>query len=180
MIQVIRKKLATHFKLDIDPTSPATSSLVAASATSDDIDTKIECVDSLVSLLGCTDVDKMSRTFLAMSSSPANCDLMRSHRVIPLLVQLLHGPPQLETAADSPEAAKQPREVRLRVARALHNMVYAHPTDKQVWSLSSFDASRQLLTNDLDQVSSVSLHMTSSTAIPNKGLFMLTRRGALR
>ena len=29
---------------------------------SDDIDTKIECVDSLVSLLGCTDVDKMSRS----------------------------------------------------------------------------------------------------------------------
>ncbi|CAB4061798.1 APC [Lepeophtheirus salmonis] len=57
----------------------------------EDIDSKIEGVNSLVSLLGCTDIEKMSRTFLAMSSSQAKCDLMRSHHVIPLLVQLLHG-----------------------------------------------------------------------------------------
>ena len=67
-----------------------------------------------------------------MSSSPANCDLMRSHRVIPLLVQLLHGPPQVEAAAAAEcDSLKQPREVRLRVAKSLHNMVHAHPTDKQ-------------------------------------------------
>ena len=45
----------------------------------------------------------------------------------------------------------------------------------QVWSLSSFKVSRQLLTNDLDQVSSVSLLMTSSTALPNEWLLGLTR-----
>ena len=33
--------------------------------------------------------------------------------------------------------------------------------------------SRQVLTNDLDQVSSVSLLMTSSTVLANKGLFEL-------
>jgi hypothetical protein len=55
-----------------------------------DIGTKIEGVNALVSLLGSTDVEKMSRTFEALSSTPANCELMRSHRVIPLLVGLLH------------------------------------------------------------------------------------------
>ena len=34
---------------------------------------------------------------------------------------------------------------------------------KQVWSLSRFELSRQLLANDMDQVSSVSLLMTAST-----------------
>lgn len=86
----------------------------------EDIDMKIECVDSLVALLGCTDIDKMSRTFLAMSSTPANCDLMRSHRVIPLLVQLLHD-----------DGKYHPQEIRRRVGRALHNIVHAHPEHKQ-------------------------------------------------
>ena len=45
---------------------------------------------------------------------------------------------------------------------------------QQVWSLSSFKVSRQL-SNDLNQVSSVSLLMTSSTALTNEGLFELTR-----
>ena len=45
----------------------------------------------------------------------------------------------------------------------------------QVWSLSSFDLGRQLLRNDLNQVSSLSLFMTSSTALANKGLFELNR-----
>ena len=49
----------------------------------------------------------------------------------------------------------------------------------QVWSLSSFKVSCRLLTNDLNQVSSVSLLMTSSTALANEGLFELTRRPSL-
>ena len=48
--------------------------------------------------------------------------------------------------------------------------------EPQVWSLSSLKVSRQLSTNDLNQVSSVSLLMTSSTALTNEGLFELTRR----
>ncbi|TRY69315.1 hypothetical protein TCAL_09734, partial [Tigriopus californicus] len=92
----------------------------------EDIDNKIECVNSLVSLLGCTDIDKMSRTFEAMSSTAANCELMRSHRVIPLLVQLLHG---TQVTQERPS-----REVRFRVAKALYNIVQAqtsHPNEKQ-------------------------------------------------
>merc|ERR1711923_572986 len=49
----------------------------------------------------------------------------------------------------------------------------------QVWSLSSFKVSRQLLANDLHQVSSVSLLMTSLLALANEGLFELTRRPSL-
>ena len=45
----------------------------------------------------------------------------------------------------------------------------------QVWSLSSVKVGRQLLTNDLNQVSSVSLLMTAWTALANEGLFELTR-----
>ena len=46
----------------------------------------------------------------------------------------------------------------------------------QVGSLSHFEVSRQLLTHDLNQVSSVSLLMTSLTALANEGLFELTWR----
>ena len=52
-------------------------------------------------------------------------------------------------------------------------------TAQQVGSLSSSEAGRQLLMNDWNQVSSVSLLMTSSTALANKGLFELTRRPSL-
>ena len=55
------------------------------------IDAKIEGVNSLVSMLDCRDVEKMSVTFEAMSSSPDNCELMRSNRVVPVLIGVLHG-----------------------------------------------------------------------------------------
>ena len=45
----------------------------------------------------------------------------------------------------------------------------------KVWSQSSFELSCQLVMNDLNQILSVSLLMTSSTALANKGLFELTR-----
>ena len=83
-----------------------------------------EAANSLMSLLGCTDMDKMSRTLLAMSGSPANCDMMRNSRCIPLLVQLLHIDP---AHPDNPRPARQ---IRARAARALHNIVHAHPSDK--------------------------------------------------
>lgn len=82
-------------------------------------DTKMESVDSLMTLLGGSDIDKMSTTFLAMSSTPTNCDMMRHHRVIPFLVRILHNGEQ------------QSKEVRRRVGKALHNIVHAHPEQKQ-------------------------------------------------
>ena len=46
---------------------------------------------------------------------------------------------------------------------------------QQVWSLSSFKVSHQLLMNDLNHVWSVSLLMTASTALANEGDFEPTR-----
>ena len=48
-----------------------------------------------------------------------------------------------------------------------------------VGSLSSFKVSCQVLMNDLNQVLSVSLLMTSSMALANEGLFELTLRPSL-
>ena len=49
----------------------------------------------------------------------------------------------------------------------------------QVWSLSNFKVSRQLLVNGLNLVSSVSLLKTASTALANEGLFKLTQHPSL-
>ena len=54
---------------------------------------------------------------------------MRSSRIIPVLIQLLHG--EGSQLNESGLASRPSREVRLRVARALHNIVHAHPNDKQ-------------------------------------------------
>ena len=51
----------------------------------------MEGVNALVAMLGCRDLEKMSLTFEAMSSSPDNCELMRGNRVVPVLVGVLHG-----------------------------------------------------------------------------------------
>ena len=53
------------------------------------------------------------------------------------------------------------------------------PYSPQVWSLSGFKVSRQILTNDLNQVLSVCLLMTSLTALANEGLSELTWRPSL-
>ena len=55
----------------------------------------------------------------------------------------------------------------------------AEANPQQVWSLSIFKVNHQVSTNDLIQVSSVSLLMTASTALANEGLFELTRRPSL-
>mgnify|MGYP001191422640 FL=1 len=53
--------------------------------------------DSMVSLLGCKDIDKMSMQFLGMSATPSSCDLMRQHRVVPFLVKILHSGGQMQS-----------------------------------------------------------------------------------
>ena len=78
-------------------------------------------------------------------------------------------------------------ESRFSEARCAKSLPVAMATYKeglpphylQVWSLSSLKVSRQVSANNLNQVSSVSLLMTSSTALANKGLFELTRRPLL-
>lgn len=43
-------------------------------AAAEAVDEKVDSGISLLELFGSNDVDKLSKTFLAMSSSPANCD----------------------------------------------------------------------------------------------------------
>jgi len=74
-------------------------------------------VYGLLSMLGSHNKEEMSRTLLAMSSSPDSCIAMRQSGCLPLLVQLLHGD-------ESPQT-------RQRAARALHNLVHSHPDDKR-------------------------------------------------
>ncbi len=54
---------------------------------------------------------------------------MRNSRIIPILVHLLHG--EIGTSPDLTPEQRPSRQVRMRVAKALHNIVQAHPTDKQ-------------------------------------------------
>lgn len=74
-------------------------------------------VYGLLSMLGTHNKEEMSRTLLAMSSSPDSCIAMRQSGCLPLLVQLLHGDEAPST--------------RGRAARALHNLVHSHPDDKR-------------------------------------------------
>ena len=63
---------------------------------------------------------------------------------------------------------------KMKDAKYFKNSLAAVKKGCLVWSLSSFEVSCQLFTNDLNQVSSVSVLMTSSTAPANEGLFVLT------
>ncbi|CAB3379408.1 Hypothetical predicted protein [Cloeon dipterum] len=78
---------------------------------------KVEMVYSLLSMLGTHNKDEMSKTLLAMSSSPDSCIAMRQSGCLPILVQLLHGDESLKT--------------RQIAAKALHNLVHSHPDDKR-------------------------------------------------
>ncbi|XP_042887448.1 adenomatous polyposis coli homolog isoform X4 [Penaeus japonicus] len=102
----------------------ATSSVTnrRAQSTQQLLTNKVEMVYGLLSMFSSSDRDDMSRTLLAMSSSPDSCVAMRQSGCLPLLIQLLHG-----CDGDVPPT----RETRLRAAQALHNIVHSHPDDKR-------------------------------------------------
>lgn len=77
---------------------------------------KVECVYSLLSMLGCSDQVKMSRKFLELSRSPDTCVSLRHSRCIPLIVQIIHSDADEHTRKDA--------------RTALHNVVNCHPDDK--------------------------------------------------
>ncbi|CAL4121709.1 unnamed protein product, partial [Meganyctiphanes norvegica] len=83
---------------------------------------KVEMVYGLLSMFSSEDRDDMSRTLLAMSSSPDSCVAMRQSGCLPLLIQLLYG---------GDGDVSPTRETRLRAAQALHNIVHSHPDDKR-------------------------------------------------
>ena len=59
-------------------------------ASHQNLDTRVDMMSSLLTMLGTHDPDDMARTLLAMSSSPDSCAAMRQSRCVPLLIQLLH------------------------------------------------------------------------------------------
>ena len=94
----------------------------------------------LALLTTCTDIDKLSRDLVAMSSSPANLARMRTGPVIASMVQLLHQSHEQPNKCDASTSSsalkdrlrnKQSREIRSRISHALHNMVNIHnPNDR--------------------------------------------------
>lgn len=77
---------------------------------------KVECVYSLLSMLGNNDQLGMSSKFLELSKSPETCATLRQTRCIPLIVQMIH--------SDADEETKK------KATMALHNVVNSHPDDK--------------------------------------------------
>lgn len=98
-------------------------SFASTAATHHDLDTRIDMVQSLLSMLGTHDKDDMSRTLLAMSNSKDSCAAMRQSGCLPLLIDLLHGKDFTDKNAR--------RESRARAGLALHNIVYSNVEDRR-------------------------------------------------
>ncbi|GBP98256.1 Adenomatous polyposis coli protein, partial [Eumeta japonica] len=100
-----------------------------ASRPSTNLENKVECVYSLLSLLTLSPDNNadLSGPLLEMSRSIESCIAMRQAGCIPLLVQLIH--------------SKLPRETRDRAAKALRNIIHTQTDDKagrreaRVWRL---------------------------------------------
>ncbi|KAM3956316.1 LOW QUALITY PROTEIN: uncharacterized protein ACR2FA_009769 [Aphomia sociella] len=96
---------------------------------SSNLENKMECVYSLMSLLSLSPENNadLSGPLLEMSRSVESCIAMRQSGCIPLLVQLIH--------------SKVPRETRDRAAKALRNIILTQTDDKagrreaRVWRL---------------------------------------------
>ena len=95
-----------------------------------------------------------------------------------LRVRPFRKPRPAAAAAHQPSVAKGPNSLFANTAPDLNvpmDIFDEDPDDEpdQVWSLSTFNVSRQVLKVDLNQLWSVSLLMTSLTALTNEGLFEL-------
>ncbi|XP_075148086.1 APC-like isoform X2 [Haematobia irritans] len=78
---------------------------------------KVECVYSLLSMLGSNDPLEMSKKFHELSKTPETCNTLRRSGCIPLLVQIVY-------------ADGGPDEPRKWAGMALHNVVHCHPDEK--------------------------------------------------
>lgn len=104
----------------------ATSSVTSRRAQSQQqlLSNKVEMVYGLLSMFSSGDRAEMSKTLLAMSSSPDSCLALRQSGCLPLLIQLLHGGPG--DGEDFPS-----RETRLRASQALQNVVHSNSDEKR-------------------------------------------------
>uniref|UniRef100_A0A1A9X1C1 Protein zer-1 homolog-like C-terminal domain-containing protein n=1 Tax=Glossina brevipalpis TaxID=37001 RepID=A0A1A9X1C1_9MUSC len=78
---------------------------------------KVECVYSLLWMLGSNDRLEMAKKFHELSRTPETCNTLPRSRCIPLLVQMIH-------------AEGGPEEVRKWAGMALHNVVHSNPDEK--------------------------------------------------
>lgn len=89
----------------------------------------------LLSILTNRDKDEMSRTLLALSSSPDSCIAMRKSGCVPLLVQILHDGPsisgRLEQSASGATVTGCSREAKSRASATLHNIIFAQQDEGQ-------------------------------------------------
>lgn len=89
----------------------------------------------LLSILTNRDKDEMSRTLLALSSSPDSCLAMRKSGCVPLLVQILHegtrsgGRPEQSGSGAAVRGCS--REAKSRASATLHNIVFAQQDEGQ-------------------------------------------------
>ncbi|XP_067616772.1 streptococcal hemagglutinin isoform X2 [Eurosta solidaginis] len=77
---------------------------------------KVECVYSLLSMLGSNDPTEMSKKFLELARTPETCSALRRAGCVPLLVQMMH--------SDGDDS------VRKCASMALHNVVHSHTDEK--------------------------------------------------
>ncbi|XP_056894454.1 adenomatous polyposis coli protein 2 isoform X2 [Takifugu flavidus] len=96
---------------------------------------KVEMVFWLLSILTNRDKDEMSRTLLALSSSPDSCIAMRKSGCVPLLVQILHdgsgGTSSLEQSASCATVTGCSREAKSRASATLHNIIFCQQDEGQ-------------------------------------------------
>lgn len=89
----------------------------------------------LLSILTNRDKDEMSRTLLALSSSPDSCIAMRKSGCVPLLVQILHdgsgGTSSLEQSASCATVTGCSREAKSRASATLHNIIFCQQDEGQ-------------------------------------------------
>ncbi|KAL9898499.1 adenomatous polyposis coli 2 [Glossina fuscipes fuscipes] len=83
----------------------------------DTLGPKVECVYSLLSMLGSNDPLEMAKKFHELSRTPATCNTLRRSGCIPLLVQMIH-------------AEGSPEDVRKWAGMALHNVVHSNVDEK--------------------------------------------------
>ncbi|KAI8044745.1 uncharacterized protein LOC128252895 isoform X1 [Drosophila gunungcola] len=89
----------------------------SSSAVEATLGSKVECVYSLLSMLGSNDPLEMAKKFLELSGNGQSCATLRRSGCMPLLVQMMHAP-------------DNDQEVRKCAGQALHNVVHCHPDEK--------------------------------------------------
>ncbi|XP_016982161.1 uncharacterized protein LOC108046788 [Drosophila rhopaloa] len=89
----------------------------SSSAVDATLGSKVECVYSLLSMLGSNDPLEMAKKFLELSGNAQSCATLRRSGCMPLLVQMMHAP-------------DNDQEVRKCAGQALHNVVHSHPDEK--------------------------------------------------